>query len=50
MKQLIRSIIMGLLCIATWIIAAPILDQKDSKKVEKEKVRLASEAQTLTML
>jgi hypothetical protein len=49
MKQLKISVTMGLLCIATWIIAAPVLTPKEIKR-EKEKVRLTSEAQTLTML
>ena len=49
MKQLTTYLIMGLLCIAVWIIAAPVLAPKEIS-TEKEKVRLASEAQTLTML
>ena len=49
MKQVSISILMGVLCIAAWIFAAPVLAQKNTK-VEKEKIEIASEAQTLTML
>ena len=38
MKQLSISILMGLLCIATWVIAAPVLAQKEAK-VEKKKLK-----------
>ncbi|SMC40198.1 hypothetical protein [Cellulophaga tyrosinoxydans] len=49
MKQISISILMGIMCIAAWIIAAPVLAQKNTK-IEREKVEIASEAQTLTML
>ncbi|WP_169311399.1 hypothetical protein [Cellulophaga algicola] len=53
MKQLTISIIMGVLCVTTWILAAPAL-KTSKKEIEKEKSVLennnkASRAQTLTM-
>ncbi|MFI8605258.1 hypothetical protein ACIGCP_12395 [Cellulophaga baltica] len=54
MKQLTISVVMGLLCVTTWILAAPVLTTS-KVDVEKEKSttennNLASRAQTLTML
>lgn len=52
MKHLLTSLIMGILCITVWIVAAPILNDKTEQKKESKVVvdELEIEAQTLTML